>query len=184
MNKKGFTLIELLAVIVVLAVIMSIAGTSVLNQKKKANIEEAKKIEQTLADLGPGIYSYETIAGVKDYESYCSKKGYVFKLEQDVCKDTSNNTVEDKSSDYFYKKYNECGVDSVLKISLKELAEAGYLKSAIISNPAGGDPCTGYLEVKKTIDGPKFNGHLTCKNLYNETDNYDLPDTEVYLTHN
>ena len=31
-NKKGFTLIELLAVIVVLGVIMSIAGTAVLKQ--------------------------------------------------------------------------------------------------------------------------------------------------------
>lgn len=59
MDKKGFTLIELLAVIVVLGVIMTIAGTAVLKQKKKANIEEAKKIEQTIADLGPGIYSYE-----------------------------------------------------------------------------------------------------------------------------
>ena len=36
-NKKGFTLIELLAVIVVLGVIMSIASTAVLKQKKKAN---------------------------------------------------------------------------------------------------------------------------------------------------
>ena len=37
-NKKGFTLIELLAVIVVLGVILSIAGTAVLKQKKKAHI--------------------------------------------------------------------------------------------------------------------------------------------------
>ena len=47
-NKKGFTLIELLAVIVVLGVIMSIAGTAVLKQKKKANIEEAKSLENTI----------------------------------------------------------------------------------------------------------------------------------------
>ena len=33
-NKKGFTLIELLAVIVVLGVIMSIAGTAVLAEKE------------------------------------------------------------------------------------------------------------------------------------------------------
>ena len=51
-NKKGFTLIELLAVIVVLGVIMSIAGTAVLKQKKKANIEEAKSLENTITKIG------------------------------------------------------------------------------------------------------------------------------------
>ncbi len=55
-SKKGFTLIELLAVIVVLVVIMSIAGTAVLNQKKKANIEEAKKLEKTIETLGPDVW--------------------------------------------------------------------------------------------------------------------------------
>lgn len=56
MNKKGFTLIELLAVIVVLGIIMTVAGTAVLNQKRNANLEEAKKIEKTLADLGSDVY--------------------------------------------------------------------------------------------------------------------------------
>ncbi len=56
MNKKGFTLIELLAVIVVLGIIMTVVGTTVLDQKRKANVEEAKKIEQTLADLGSDVY--------------------------------------------------------------------------------------------------------------------------------
>ena len=37
MKKNGFTLIELLAVIVVLGIIMTSAGTAVLSQKKKAN---------------------------------------------------------------------------------------------------------------------------------------------------
>ena len=47
-NKKGFTLIELLAVIVVLAIILVIAGTSVINSindsKEKAKYMAAKEI--------------------------------------------------------------------------------------------------------------------------------------------
>lgn len=119
MKKNGFTLVELLAVIVVLGIIMSIAGTAVLKQKKKANIEEAKKIEQTITDLGANIYSYEYLVGVKDSENY------------------------------FYKSYKNLSDGSSIKISFDELKEAGYLKSETISNPAGKGNCKGYLEVKK-----------------------------------
>lgn len=120
MKKNGFTLVELLAVIVVLGIIMSIAGTAVLKQKKKANIEEAKRIEQTITDLGPNIYSYEYLVGNKD----------------------DNN--------YFYKAYKSLSSDEQsIKISLAELKAAGYLKSETISNPSGNGSCMGYLEVKK-----------------------------------
>lgn len=54
--KKGFTLIELLAVIVILGIIMAIAGTAALNLKKNANIEEAKKLEDTIKNFGPDVY--------------------------------------------------------------------------------------------------------------------------------
>lgn len=118
-NKKGFTLVELLAVIVVLGIIMSIAGTAVLKQKKKANLEEARKLEKTIADLGPSIYSYEYLTGNKD------------------------------GNDYFYKAYKSLSDGSSIKISLSELKNAGYLKSDTISNPSGNGNCEGYLEVKK-----------------------------------
>lgn len=54
--KKGFTLIELLAVIVVLGVIMTIAGTAVLKLKDNANKEEAVKLEDTIKNFGPDVY--------------------------------------------------------------------------------------------------------------------------------
>lgn len=79
MRKKGFTLVELLAVIVVLGVIMAIAGTAVLGQRKKANIEEAKKIEQTITDLGPGIYSYESLNSNSTF-MHAYKSGDAFKI--------------------------------------------------------------------------------------------------------
>lgn len=77
-NKKGFTLIELLAVIVVLGVIMSIAGTAVLKQKKKANIEEAKSLENTITKIGEDLYTHESMVGKTDdgyfYKEYKSLK--------------------------------------------------------------------------------------------------------------
>lgn len=56
MKKNGFTLVELLAVIVILGIIMTIVGTNLMSVKKEANIKEAKKIEQTIEDLGPEVY--------------------------------------------------------------------------------------------------------------------------------
>ena len=65
-NKKGFTLIELLAVIVVLGVIMSIAGTAVLKQKKKANQGEIDSLYNTIKGFGADVY----LSGKKDSACY------------------------------------------------------------------------------------------------------------------
>lgn len=59
MKKNGFTLVELLAVIVVLGIIMSIAGTAVLKQKKKANQGEVDSLYNTIKSLGPDVYLSE-----------------------------------------------------------------------------------------------------------------------------
>lgn len=152
-NKNGFTLIELLAVIVVLAIIMVIAGSNLIGTKKEANIAEAKKIEKMIEDLGPGIYSYESISGNKNNE------------------------------DYFYIKYKNLSEEESIKISLEDLNSAGYLKSTNIKNPSGNGSCEGYLEVKKTSEGPKFYGRITCPNLYNEG-NYSNVSSDAKLTTN
>ncbi len=123
-NKNGFTLVELLAVIVVLGVIMVIAGTAVLSQRKKANIEEAKKIEKTLVDLGPGIYTYEKLNGSSEFMEKFNE-GKTFKISQDnlisagyldgEIKNPSGNgtcdaylVVDPSLSDEMFKGYIDC----------------------------------------------------------------------------
>lgn len=140
MKNKGFTLIELLAVIVVLGVIMTIAGVSVMKIRNDAALQEAKKLEDTIADLGPGIYSNEVI-------------------------------TDDKS----ILNYGSMGLNSSKKITLYQLK--GYLKelkcekdNCQLKSPFGSGYCDGYLEVKKTADGPSFKGYISCENY--ETEGY------------
>lgn len=140
MKNKGFTLIELLAVIVVLGVIMTIAGVSVMKIRNDAALQEAKKLEDTIADLGPGIYSNEVI-------------------------------TDDKS----ILNYGSMELNSSKKITLHQLK--GYLKelkcekdNCQLKSPFGSGYCDGYLEVKKTADGPSFKGYISCENY--ETEGY------------
>lgn len=140
MKNKGFTLIELLAVIVVLGVIMTIAGVSVMKIRNDAALQEAKKLEDTIADLGPGIYSNEVI-------------------------------TDDKS----ILNYGNMELNSSKKITLSQLK--GYLKelkcekdNCQLKSPFGSGYCDGYLEVKKTADGPSFKGYISCENY--ETEGY------------
>ncbi len=140
MKNRGFTLIELLAVIVVLGVIMTIAGVSVMKIRNDAALQEAKKLEDTIADLGPGIYSNEVITD-----------------------DTS------------ILNYDDMKLDSSKKITLYELKD--YLKelkcekdNCQLKSPFGSGYCDGYLEVKKTADGPSFKGYISCENY--ETEGY------------
>lgn len=136
MKNRGFTLIELLAVIVVLGVIMTIAGVSVMKIRNDAALQEAKKLEDTIADLGPGIYSNEVI-------------------------------TDDKS----ILNYGSMELNSSKKITLYQLK--GYLKelkcekdNCQLKSPFGSGYCDGYLEVKKTADGPSFKGYISCGDSY------------------
>lgn len=76
-NKKGFTLIELLAVIVVLGVIMSIAGTAVLKQKKKANQGEIDSLYNTIKGFGADVYLSEKKDSACYRDSWLKEKGYL-----------------------------------------------------------------------------------------------------------
>ena len=63
LNRKGFTLIELLAVIVILAVVMGVASTSVLsamNNSRKSSLENSAK---TAADAFRTAYAEYSMGG-------------------------------------------------------------------------------------------------------------------------
>ena len=102
--------------------------------------KKLKKLEDTIADLGPGIYSNEVITD-----------------------DTS------------ILNYDDMKLDSSKKITLYELKD--YLKelkcekdNCQLKSPFGSGYCDGYLEVKKTADGPSFKGYISCENY--ETEGY------------
>ena len=90
-NKKGFTLIELLAVIVVLAIILVIAGSSVINSindsKEKAKYMAAKEIV-SMAEAYFAVNTDKTYVSVETLV----EEGY---LEEDV---TNPATGENRSA--------------------------------------------------------------------------------------
>lgn len=119
-NKKGFTLIELLAVIVVLGVIMSIAGTAVLKQKKKANQGEIDSLYNTIKGFGADVYLIEKESACYS-DSWLKAKGYLKsevvspsngeKCEAYLIIDKSDINDNDNDNDMF-KAYIKCpGLD-------------------------------------------------------------------------
>lgn len=117
MKKKGFTLIELLAVIVVLSIIITIAGTNAVRIKKEANKKEAKELERMLGTVGEALYSYEKINN-PDGKFMSKWNECASQLEDDM---------------------------QIFYITVKELKNAGYLKN--FKNPASANDCDGYLKI-------------------------------------
>lgn len=115
-NKKGFTLIELLAVIVVLGVIMSIAGTAVLKQKKKANQGEIDSLYNTIKGFGADIYLSEKKGSACYSDTWLKENGY---LKSKVSNPSNGGECKayliiDKSdSNDMFKAYVNCpGLDT------------------------------------------------------------------------
>lgn len=115
-NKKGFTLIELLAVIVVLGVIMSIAGTAVLKQKKKANQGEIDSLYNTIKGFGADVYLSEKKGSACYSDNWLKENGY---LKSEVSNPSNGGECKayliiDKSdSNDMFKAYVNCpGLDT------------------------------------------------------------------------
>ena len=79
LNRKGFTLIELLAVIVILAVVMGIAITSVLSSMNSARAGAVELLVKTLGLLVPvGFVPKENVlADILKVSAKAAHIGYV-----------------------------------------------------------------------------------------------------------
>ncbi len=145
MNKKGFTLVELLAVIVVLGVIMSIAGSMVLKQKEKVNIEEAKKMENDIASLGPEVWLSKNKINQTSPKYYLSElASYGLKTETIIDEKTKKEIIGVKNP-------NGNGICY------------GYLQRTYEKEFKGHICCPGLYETGKT-EKPSED---RCKNDYN-----------------
>lgn len=154
MKKNGFTLIELLAVIVVLAIIGAIATTVISGARASTLENEYKYLEKEITDLGPAIYSHESIM---------NQEGS-FMIEY---KNLDNNGS-------FYVSLNTLHAARYLE-DLKRINDSYRLV-----DPGKGEYCDGFLLVTKTDAGPKFKGFIECDNY--KTDNtFSKPNKEVIL---
>lgn len=131
-NKKGFTLIELLAVIVILGIIMTIAGSAVLGQKKEANKKEVESIYNSIKELGADVYLSEknSITGNVYFNTdYLMNKGY---LKSSAIKNPTGNgncevylLIDKSSTDDMFDAYVNCeGLNPKGENPTKE--ESGY----------------------------------------------------------
>lgn len=122
MKKNGFTLIELLAVIVVLAIIMSIAGSYLLGQRRSANVEEAKLLENTIAEVGPDVYTHELSNSSGTFMNNY-KNGNSFKISADTL-----------------KKYG------YISTSIENPSGNGTCDAYLVVDPVGDEMFTGYVD--------------------------------------
>ena len=113
MNKKGFTLAELLGVIVVLSIIVSIAGLSVISVMNKAKNKTFNEMTDNLKDAAKTCYldneldktNCDTVKKLKDNGYFEDNKDY---CGNDIIISFSENS-DDYSDDYQVTLSRKCG---------------------------------------------------------------------------
>ena len=109
MNKKGFTLAELLGVIVVLSIIVSIAGLSVISVMNKAKNKTFAEMTDNLKDAAKTCYldneldatNCNTVKKLKD-------NGY-FEDNKDYCDNDIFISFNETKDDYQVNLSEKCG---------------------------------------------------------------------------
>lgn len=109
MNKKGFTLAELLGVIVVLSIIVSIAGLSVVSVMNKAKNKTFAEMTDNLKDAAKTCYldneldatNCDTVKELKDNGYFEDNKSY--------CNNDISISFSETSDDYQVNLSGKCG---------------------------------------------------------------------------
>lgn len=115
MNNKGFTLIELMAVIMLLALITTIATTSVVGIINSSKEKSLKVLEKNI-----------NVAAQEYFEECENLDIFASDFHEEAC----NNLIVDSSGADSFAKY--------ANISLGKLLQYGYLKStAVLIDEAG-----------------------------------------------
>lgn len=115
MNKKGFTLAELLGVIVVLSIIVSIAGLSVISVMNKAKNKTFAEMTDNLKDAAKTCYldnldnlDKESAAKNCNTVKQLKDNGY-FEDNKDYCANNITISFNGNSDDYQVTLSEKCG---------------------------------------------------------------------------
>ena len=129
LNKKGFTLVELLAVIVVLALLMVVAGSSIGSALKNSKISATKtEAQKLLKSLFEEKYALASIGGITAAAEGSGDDGADF-----IYKYTFKTTGEISSFCLKHKDgiYVTGSVDSVGKITIADPKEVNPRENSI-----------------------------------------------------
>lgn len=112
MNKKGFTLAELLGVIVVLAIIISISGISVVSIINKSRLKVSKEMEDNLKEAA---ITYVIDKKIKDFPAEIS--------------------VQDLIDDYYFEDdKNHCEREAIIKVESVSNGSVKDYKATVDAN--------------------------------------------------
>lgn len=174
LNNKGFTLIELLAVVVILAVVMGIAMTSVLSSMNKARGGSLSDSATSIAQAMQTKYTESLVDGapsavyndVGSFAGYDFTNNYVNYLDSQLATEFNITSTAYSLTSVVTSGFSTTGIDkSIIGFN----ATTGKFVVCMVANPAGSYYVAAYSignsANKSTVSKVSINGSdYTFKN--------------------